>query len=129
MACEARPIKMLRSPELDRIDDPRARHLVEEDVLGACEFSSRQAAAAIGVLVLVAVLTLPLPWLMPVWLVVAAWMISRIEGRMAARHVRGAMSRHGYPTCVRCGYDCRGIGAERCPECGRRLEGPLPARE
>lgn len=30
--------------------------------------------------------------------------------------------------CRSCGYDCRGIAADRCPECGAERRGGVPGR-
>ena len=36
-----------------------------------------------------------------------------------ARYAREALNKRGGPlVCERCGYDLRGVGSERCPECG-----------
>ncbi|RMF71560.1 MAG: hypothetical protein D6744_17760 [Planctomycetota bacterium] len=38
--------------------------------------------------------------------------------RPMRRYVREYLIRSGVPICVACGYDLRGLGDPRCPECG-----------
>lgn len=63
----------------------------------------------------------------PILLVGRYWAIkSRVQ-----RSVRTWLVQQGYPLCVRCGYDLRGLTDPRCPECGSRFDPDLlkqPAR-
>jgi hypothetical protein len=45
--------------------------------------------------------------------------------RVVRRGVRQEMTRCGYPTCVKCGYDLTGLDDARCPECGTDFDPAL----
>jgi hypothetical protein len=46
-----------------------------------------------------------------------AWVIARLVRRHRLRQQLPQPERH-IPRCLRCGYDLRGLGLPRCPECG-----------
>ncbi|MFN0136725.1 MAG: hypothetical protein ACKVS9_11495 [Phycisphaerae bacterium] len=41
--------------------------------------------------------------------------------RSVRNRLRQLIRERGIAICVACGYDCRGIESERCPECGKAL--------
>lgn len=120
----AEPPRLVLSTELDRIDDPEARFRIETEALRDAHYGARLGGATIGIGVITLVCLLVVPYMAPAWLVLGAMAMARAERRLSEPIVRAAMWRHGYLTCGRCGYDCRGIDATRCPECGLPTPGP-----
>lgn len=129
-----------RYPELRRIDDETARARVEAAMAFSPAFERRpglrlfQSEAPIVVLALVFLLlglylsTLPAIWRASFFLLLL-YLTAVIRWAGAPRRRRRlwiAMSREGYPTCARCGYDLSGIDPthppEICPECGRETD-------
>lgn len=51
-----------------------------------------------------------------VWLALAVSWPFLVRQRVR-RLLRQALARRGVPICVHCGYDLRGLGGTRCPEC------------
>lgn len=147
LACAGGMLSTLggRFRELDRIEDRALRRHVRAEAL-----SERWAPAwAWRLLVLIAIIFIiacPLPALIVVMrllqrgtppIAALAVLIGFLAGAAVAfvairsalrRAVRRAMHAAGFATCVQCGYDCRAVTCNRCPECGRALAvGEYPA--
>ncbi len=129
-----------RYPELRRIDDETARARVEAAMAFSPAFEQRpglrlfQSMAPIVAIVMAYILLLLyLRTMTPIWRLVFLLLLTslgtmfvilrvRAPQRRRQRRLWTAMSREGYPTCARCGYDLYGIDLihppEICPECG-----------
>jgi hypothetical protein len=126
-------------PEFRLFDTDAERSRVWRRVLWRAVFHPRTLAVSTCVSSVVVLVVMSLDWVLPAWLgpvsrnfvFITCSMIVGFLGILLSsgvltpalhRSLRRELRKADIPVCLNCGYDLRGTAADRCSECGQRIE-------